>query len=102
MCSRSQFQKCCHSAKRSSMSAALGSTVAQNSSRSERCVLSTLPLRCGDRGGTELDRPFHQPALDIFGKELETAISLNALDRKRHFLAWALSASPDPMARNAS
>jgi hypothetical protein len=34
------------------MSVALGSTVAQNSSRSERCVLSTLPLRRGDRGGT--------------------------------------------------
>ena len=28
--------------------------------------------------------------MDIFGKELEPAISLNALDRKRHFLHDAL------------
>jgi hypothetical protein len=35
------------------MSVAFGLTVAKNSSRSERCVLSTLPLRRGDR---EIDR----------------------------------------------
>jgi hypothetical protein len=38
----------------------------------------------------EFDRPFHHLALDIFGKELEPAISLNALDRKRLFLHDAL------------
>ena len=45
-----------------------------------------VEVRRSRRHGAELDRPFHQPALDIFGKELKTAISLDALDRKRHFL----------------
>ena len=45
-----------------------------------------IEVRRSRRQGTEFDRPFHHPALDIFSKELESAIGLDALDRKRHLL----------------
>jgi hypothetical protein len=38
------------------------------------------------RHWTELDRLFHRPELNRFGKELEPGIGLYALDRKQHFL----------------
>ena len=34
----------------------------------------------------ELDGPIHEPLLHLFGKELQAAVALDALDRKRHLL----------------
>src|SRR5690242_9650675 len=49
-----------------------------------RALDLAIQMRRSGRDGSELDRLSHEPALDRFGEELRTPVSLYALDGKRH------------------
>jgi hypothetical protein len=51
-----------------------------------RALDLAVQVRRSGWDGPELDRLGHQPALDLFGEELRTPISLDALDGERHLV----------------